>query len=47
MITKEDIKNLRSFLNTNKRVATGMKMPKNIETIVNELCSMYETQNNQ
>ena len=43
MITKEDVKKLRGFINTSKRVNGGMKMPKNIEAIVDEMCEIYET----
>lgn len=43
MTTKEDIKKLRAFLNTAKSIKMGMKMPKNIEAIIDGMCAEYET----
>ena len=47
MTTKEDIKKLRLFINTAKRMEQGMKMPKNIEKIVDGICEEYEKKYNQ
>lgn len=43
MTTREDIKKLRAFLNTAKSIKMGMKMPKNIEAIIDGMCAEYET----
>ena len=42
MITREDVKKLRMFINTTKRMEQGLKMPKNIESIVDGICKEYE-----
>lgn len=42
MTTKEDIKKLRVFINTSKRTSGGLRMPKNIETIIDNIVSEYE-----
>lgn len=43
MATKEDIKKLRAFLITAKHIKLGVKMPKNIEAIVDGICKEYES----
>lgn len=42
MVTREDINKLRMFANTAKRIEHGLKMPKNIQHIVDEICVEYE-----
>lgn len=43
MTTREDVKKLRMFINTSKRIEQGLRMPKNIEAIVDGMCAEYET----
>lgn len=43
MTTKEEVKKLRMFINTSKRIEQGLRMPKNIEAIVDGMCAEYET----
>ena len=42
MTTREDIKTLRSFINTAKRIEKGLRMPKKIEAIIDGMCAEYE-----
>lgn len=43
MTTREDIKTLRSFINTAKRIEQSLRMPKNIVAIIDGMCAEYET----
>lgn len=42
MVTKQDIKDLRDYLNKKKSSVLKTKRTEHIYNIVNELCSIYE-----